>query len=44
MQELNSGTCTPLPRKLYGGGHGVVPTVDDHLSRIERGQQGVGIY
>jgi hypothetical protein len=50
MQELNSSSHTPLLRKVSQGDRqiisraGVVPSLEDLPSRIERGQQGIGIH
>jgi len=52
IQELNFDSRTSVPRKLLRGdcrniinrAGSVIPTVEDHLPGIERGQQGVGIY
>jgi len=51
VQELNFDSCTSVPRKLLRNDRrninragSVIPTVEDHLPGIERGQQGVGIY
>jgi hypothetical protein len=49
MQELNPGGHSPLLRKVSQGecqiiSRAAVSLVEDHVSRIECGQQGVGVY